>query len=118
MPAPVNQPDPNLFERHTKQVQFVRSIIRAVNAGITANPNSGQGDTPLTADVNQISICATAGDAVTLPSALGGLTIIIINDGAQSCDVFPDSGDDIPNRGFSIFYLLSSILNNLAKVIS
>jgi hypothetical protein len=63
---------------------------------ITANANSSQGDTPLTTSVNIIATCATAGDAVTLPDQFaGGAIVIVINRGAESCDVFPASGDTI-----------------------
>lgn len=64
-------------------------------ATITANTNSAQGDTPLIASINVISVSANAGDAVTLPAVFAAGSIVIVkNDGAQSADVFPASGDD------------------------
>ena len=65
-------------------------------AGITAHTDSIQGAGPLLVGVNQISVCANAGDAVTLPPAESdtSINVSIINNGAQACDVFPASGDD------------------------
>ena len=65
-------------------------------AGITAHVGSSQGDGPLTSSINEISVCANANDAVTLPAAVVNQSYIvtIINNGAQVCDVFPASGDD------------------------
>lgn len=74
---------------------FTGHVIRSVTAGITADVGSAQGGSPITTDINQISICANAGDSITLPTAVAGLTITIINDGANATDVFPASGDDL-----------------------
>jgi len=71
----------------------------SVTSGITANANSSQGDTPLVSAINQIAVCGTGGDAVTLPKATPGLRIFVCNDGANSADVFPASGDDIDEAG-------------------
>ena len=69
----------------------------AVTAGITADVGSIQGGSPLTTRVNEVSVCANAGDAVTLITApaVGSIEQTIINNGANACDVFPASGDDI-----------------------
>lgn len=66
-------------------------------AGITADTGSSQGDGPLTSSVNEISVCANVGDAVTLPAAVVNISysVMIINNGAQACDVFPASGDNL-----------------------
>jgi hypothetical protein len=69
-------------------------VKRSVTAGITAHTDSSQGAGPLTTDINQISVCANGGDAVTLPTAVAGYTVTIINNGAQACDVFPATDDD------------------------
>jgi hypothetical protein len=76
-------------------VPFTGLLRRSVTAGITAHVGSSQGDGPLTTDINQISTCANAGDAVTLPTAAAGLTVTIINNGAEACDVFPATDDDL-----------------------
>jgi hypothetical protein len=46
--------------------------------------------TKLTAAVNRIGVCATAGDSVALPPAVGGQVIYVQNAGAASAQVFAD----------------------------
>lgn len=66
-----------------------------VNA-ITAFATGGQASaTALTANINRITTCATAGDSVKLPTAAPGLSVVVINDGAAACDIFPVTGDQI-----------------------
>ena len=62
---------------------------------ITASTTQTQGQQPLTRRFNRISVCANASDVVTLPGALAGLTCAVRNDGAQTLQIFPASGDDI-----------------------
>ena len=70
--------------------------LHAYQSGLTADTGSAQsGATPLIAGINEISTVGTSGDSVALPSAQGGQIVIIINNGANSCDVFPFSGDYI-----------------------
>lgn len=70
--------------------------VEETHVGLTADTGSVQGGGVLLSSNNVISTCANAGDAVTLPAAFGVGTIVRIkNDGAQSCDVFPASGDDL-----------------------
>jgi len=71
------------------------NLIKSVTATITASTGSAQGGSPLTKDYNEISVCATAGDSVTLPTAVAGLQITITNHGAESADVFPATDDAI-----------------------
>ena len=66
-----------------------------VNAGLTASTNQTQGQGALTAQVNEISTVANDGDTVTLPSAVTGIEIEIINNGANTLRIFPASGDDL-----------------------
>ena len=73
---------------------FTGLTKRSVTTGITASATSIQGGSPLTTDINQVSTCATTGDSVTLPTAIAGLSVTIINNGANAADVFPASGDD------------------------
>ena len=67
----------------------------SVTTGITASTGSIQGGSPLVSAINEISVCANAGDSVTLPAALPSLTVVVINNGAQSADVFPASSDNL-----------------------
>ena len=70
-------------------------IIGTVTSGITADTGSAQGGSALTSAINEISVCATTGDSVTLPSAVIGLKITVINNGAQAADVFPATSDNL-----------------------
>lgn len=70
-------------------------ILPAVN-GITAFATGGQGSaTAITAMINRITICASAGDSVKLPTATAGLFLVISNSGAAYANVFPASSDAI-----------------------
>lgn len=82
-------------------------VFNSVNAGVTANTNSTQGDNPITKMITQISVCANGGDAVTLPTAVAGAIIIVLNDGAEAADVFPASGDNINEAGANTAYSLA-----------
>jgi len=65
------------------------------NVGLTADVGSAQGNGVILSSYNVYSTVANAGDAATLPSTfIVGTTIYIKNDGANSMDVFPASGDD------------------------
>ena len=82
-------------------------ILKELNSGvvqapvadvaITAFATGGQGSAvALKQSYNVISVCATTGDSVKLPAVFLVNTIVHIkNDGAESCDVFPASGDDL-----------------------
>jgi len=69
-------------------------IDDSTNAGITATNPGVQGNNVLTASVNEISVCGTADDAVTLPLAVAGRHIKIINNGAQQLEIWPNTDDD------------------------
>ncbi len=65
-------------------------------ATITAYATGGQANAvQLISAVSEISVCATGGDSVKLPTALAGSKITIINNGATSCDVFPATSDNL-----------------------
>lgn len=69
----------------------------SLQAGITAEPAGIQGDVPLTKSVNEVSVCATSGDSVTLYSGLiAGITFqqTIFNNGAAPLGIFPALGHD------------------------
>ena len=70
------------------------NLRRVTVAAITASTTQTQGQQPLTADVNEVSVVANANDTVTMPPAQAGLTIKIINNGANTLQIFPASGDD------------------------
>ena len=75
---------------------FTGNIKRSVQVGITAFATGGQANAvAIVADIAEISICATGGDSVKLPTAVAGLVIKIINHGAAAADVFPNTDDAI-----------------------
>lgn len=78
----------------------VREFLKkSVQSGVTAYAGGGQANGVLiTSDIVEISTCATAQDSVKLPVAVVGMEIKIVNHGAQSCDVFPNTSDKI-NEG-------------------
>lgn len=66
---------------------------KATNA-ITAFATGGQASaTALTSEINSITVCATAGDSVKLPTSVAGMMIQVSNLGATAAAVFPISGD-------------------------
>ena len=91
----------------------ITALKVGVSAGNTANVNSAQGDNPITTTFYEIATCANAGDACTLPTAAAGLVVIVANNGAESADVFPASGDDINKAGVNTAYALDSGSNTI-----
>ena len=69
-------------------------VTSSFAAGITASTTQTQGQGALTKNMNEVATVANANDTVTLPSAVAGLRIIIINNGANTLQIFPASGDD------------------------
>lgn len=63
---------------------------------ITAHAGGGQASaTALTTELNRVTTVATAGDSVKLPVSAPGLTIIVINHGANSMQVYGSGTDTI-----------------------
>lgn len=71
------------------------STMRTTTASITASTTQTQGQQALTSDINEVSACANANDVVTLPSAVAGRHCLVINNGANTLQVFPASGDNL-----------------------
>lgn len=71
------------------------AIKRSIDATITASTTQTQGQFPLTKDISRVSAVANANDTVTMAAAAAGLTKVIINDGANTLQVFPASGDNL-----------------------
>lgn len=67
----------------------------SVETGITASTTQAQGQQPLTSRVNHVATVAFANDVVTLPEAVAGAEVVVVNRGANTLQVFPASGDDI-----------------------
>ena len=81
--------------RYTGTAWVEHAELGSVAAALTASTTQSQGQQPLTAVINQVGTCATASDVVTLPTARAGLQCIIANDGAETLQVFPASGNAI-----------------------
>jgi hypothetical protein len=78
---------------------FTGHVKRSATTGITASTTQTQGQQALTTDINIVSTCANANDVVTLPAAVAGMVIYIRNNGAQTLQIFPASGDNINGTG-------------------
>lgn len=91
------------------------NVSRSIQAGITAGTTQSQGQVPLTKDINEVSVCANVNDVVTLPAAIAGLSIVIFNNGAQTLQVFPASGD---NLGAGVDTSITLIAGKNARFIS
>ncbi len=70
-------------------------LPQGVKTGIVAVNPGAQGDGPLTAWLNIIATCGTANDAVTMPAAVGGREVIIVNNGTQTLEIWPAAGDNL-----------------------
>lgn len=71
-------------------------IIYSTTTGITAHAGGGQANAvQLTTEFNEVTVVATSGDSVKLPSAVAGLAITIKNNGSEALAVFPFLGDSI-----------------------
>ncbi len=72
-------------------------VIQDVEAhtGLTASTTQTQGNGALLSSFNEISTVGATNDTVTLPGAAAGRTVVVINDGANTLQVFPASGDDL-----------------------
>ena len=67
-----------------------------VVTGITAFAGGGAGSaTQLTGKVNVVAVCATAADSVKLPANAGLGDVVVRNNGAAACNVFPPTGGTI-----------------------
>lgn len=70
--------------------------VTAIQTGLTALASGGQtGATALTPGYNEVTVVATAGDSVKLPTAATGTTVIVKNDGVASMNIFPFLADTI-----------------------
>jgi len=73
----------------------VQQSLRTVETGITASTTQSQGQQPLTKEINHVATVANANDVVTLPAAAAGKVVTVLNQGANTLQIFPASGDDI-----------------------
>ncbi len=94
---------PTLNAAHTLQqldgfTKMVKPTIFSLTTAIVAFATGGQASaTLLTTEYNIIGTCATTADSVRLPEIstnLIGTRIVIANDGAASCNVYPFTGQN------------------------
>lgn len=79
----------------TANSQFTVYLKRLTTAGITASVTQTQGQGALTSEINEVATVANTNDTVTLPSAVAGYKITVINNGANTLQIFPASGDNL-----------------------
>lgn len=80
----------------TGAVTFGAQNIYKGATTITAHVGGGQGSAQaITSQFNEVTVCASAGDSVVLPTAALGIVLSIKNAGANYCDVFPATGGTI-----------------------
>lgn len=88
-----------LLSASTSYVRAGAPLVRNRVSGITASTTQTQGAaTALTSDVNEVSTCANAGDGVKLRTILSSTLSnrqLVINNGAQSLNIYPASGQDL-----------------------
>lgn len=71
-------------------------LIESAADSITAFATGGQTSaTPLTKELNRVTTVATVGDSVKLPASRAGLTILVVNHGANAMQVFGAGTDKI-----------------------
>jgi hypothetical protein len=92
---PITTQSPAAFQAGFRQVDglalnnAVWADVVSASHGITATPGGGQANALLLpAAINRLAIVATAADSVMLPPATGGNQIQVINQGANSVQVF------------------------------
>lgn len=71
------------------------SLSFRTSATVTASTTQAQGQQPLTGIINNVATVANANDVVTLYAASEGRPIFIKNNGANTLQIFPATGDAI-----------------------
>ena len=75
---------------------LVRALFRRATNPITAHVGGGKGSaTPLSYGVNRVGTVASAADSLLAPPAVSGAEFILIQDGANSAQVFGQGTDTI-----------------------
>ena len=74
-------------------------MLKTVTSGIVADITQTQGQGPLTSAINEVATVTTTNDTVTLPTAVTGTEVKVINNGVNALQVFPASGDNINGNG-------------------
>jgi hypothetical protein len=82
--------------QHQRERLQVGLLQESAADNITALAGGGQaGATLLTNEINRVTTVATAGDSVLLPVSLPGLSVAVINAGANAMQVYGNGSDTI-----------------------
>jgi hypothetical protein len=65
------------------------------NTGVTASTTQSQGQQLLVSSRNEIATVANVNDVVTMPDAAEGREVLVVNNGANTLQIFPSIGDDL-----------------------
>ena len=95
-------------------LNWIIELMSVVNT-ITASVTQTQGQQALLYGISEISVCGNTDDVVTLPSAIIHQTCLLINNGAETLQVYPADGDDL-GAGADTSTTITS--GNCAKLIS
>lgn len=81
----------------TRYLEVSDHILRSDEgeAGITASTTQSQGQRVLLSSINEISVVANVNDVVTMPEASQWRIVRIINNGVNTLQIFPSSGDNL-----------------------
>ena len=85
---------------------------KSFETGITASTTQTQSNGALTGSINEISTVANASDTVTLPTVSEGLEVTIVNNGANTLQIFPASADNLGNGLNSSITLAAGLERN------
>lgn len=70
-----------------------KSMYVGATDSLTAHAGGGQASaTQLNHGFNRIATCATLNDSAQLPSAVGGMVVIVANDGAAAAKIYGKNG--------------------------
>ena len=70
-------------------------LVDSVTAGITASVPQTQLQGLIISGINEVAVCANDNDAITLPTAVAGYSVTVINNGANTLQIFPYTDDSI-----------------------
>ena len=79
-------------------VSLTGLLYESVTDNLTAHAGGGQASAlALTSELNRVTTVATANDSVALPASAAGLSIVVVNSGANPMQVFGAGTDTINN---------------------
>jgi hypothetical protein len=83
---------------YANTISFLLDNFQAVN-GVVAHPTQSQGNGQVTYGFSRVTTVATAGDALTLPTAKKDAIVAVYNDqDSRHATLWPDSGDQLDDH--------------------